>query len=175
MVHVDITPNDIRCGMTGNTTRCPVALAMLRALHAVEPNRYEVVVGGSSFIIRDLMKNEEKCYETPPEAVHFIVAYDDRQPVTPFKFQFDIHSGVEYHGRRVPFYSFGGWHQPLTVAPKPFKVPLSYGFSEIKYEKIISLKKDIEEVKEVKEPTTDELMEFINKSELSFDHQLVKV
>lgn len=175
LVKVDVTLNDIQCGTVGNTRRCPIALAMLRAMEAIEPHRFEVVVGGSLFGIYDKQKDVILEYETPAIGQFFIVAYDDNRPVGPFNFDFDLHSG------RPSNRLHGSFQVPIQYI-KSSVWDMNYGFDysklvkkPIKYEKIIPLVKDIQTVKEVKEPTTAELMEFINKSELSFDHQLVKV
>lgn len=188
MVQVDVTRNDIDCGISGNTRRCPVALAMQRAMNAIEPNRFEVMIGGSAFSINDLKKSEAMDFRTPEIAEFFIRMFDENRPVSPFQFSFDMQHGSRgmLH-MQIPamhtVYLYGSWDLPKVPKIKSKKA-IGYGFIEpLKYTKIISLEKDIKEVSEVikgvaeiKEPTIAELEKFISSyEELSPDYALVKL
>ena len=77
---IEVTQEDINKGAPYRPSTCPVALAISRRLH----DKRNVLVGYHTVLI------DGRLYDFPPEATNFIVRFDDREPVQPFKFKLDV-------------------------------------------------------------------------------------
>ena len=88
-VDVEVTEDDIRDGVEEEPDCCPIALAIRRQMHPDD----EVTVdscemgplAGHAFVTI----NGTDC-QLPDAAKAFIDAFDDAQPVFPFRFQFEL-------------------------------------------------------------------------------------
>lgn len=86
-VKIDITWGDINQGRKKNCERCPVALAILRALKIEK----HVFVGGTNVTIPSLGFNS---FAFPEEVTRFIENFDSWRHVEPFSFILEIPEGV---------------------------------------------------------------------------------
>ncbi len=76
-IKVEVTPNDIRRGIWGDSYRCPIAKALRRTL-------------GGAWSVRDeavgLGKNTGQTIALPKKALSFIDKYDRWRTAQPFSF-----------------------------------------------------------------------------------------
>jgi hypothetical protein len=115
MVQVDVTGVDIFQGVKGNAHKCPIARAMLTALHKIEPDRFGVSIGATAFGVLDYKKQVTFEFCLPIEAQLFISHFDNSGPVEPFKFEFDLESGIRSR-------DFDRYDKPIQVASYPLQV-----------------------------------------------------
>jgi len=120
-VTVSVTSNDIARGSTNMCNRCPVVLALARALDGdmparrfdleVQPSR--IVAVGSKYVV--------EC-ETPPEVREFVLAWDAGEDPKPFTFQVparDVSSApLPKHWIWNEFKRLAGAGQTVPVAAK---------------------------------------------------------
>lgn len=76
---IKVTAKDIKEGVAGNCSLCPVALALKRA------SGQDLVKAGSMYI--EVGNNS---FQTPPEASRFMFRFDTRLSPLPFTFELDI-------------------------------------------------------------------------------------
>ena len=83
---INVTQRDIDLGKRHDCNRCPVARAMGRVV-----KDYTVRVGALFFRLIDLETNlQVSTHDLPIIATYFIHNFDNRVPVSPFKFKIEI-------------------------------------------------------------------------------------
>jgi hypothetical protein len=160
-MQVSVTQKDIITGQRKHLRECPVACALLRAMNTYEPNRYQVAVIGSRIGLFDMKKGEAYEFEAPDSVQAFVTEFDGGLIPPPFSFKFNPTNGRPSQELRRVF-CVEAYQPPPYIYMYPIDLkPLK----SVKYEKIISLEKDIKEVAEIKTPTIDEVSEFLAKYE----------
>lgn len=94
-ITVVVTREDINTGKRSHNLDCPVALAFKRA-----SGFYLVSVPGGAWVrckrtVDDCLKGIDTFYSVPDEAMEFIDAFDQHEPVTPFTFTSDVITAEE--------------------------------------------------------------------------------
>lgn len=92
LLHVDVTAEDITRGAACKSDRCPVALALLRALNAAGIPADMVSVGPSR-VVWFASPHRVNAYNLPDIAKDFIREFDEGWNMAlPFSFDLDIYS-----------------------------------------------------------------------------------
>lgn len=81
---IKVTADDICKGVRQDGAKCPIALAVCRALGVTESS---VDVGGTEEGI--LSVDEDNLYYLPDEVVNFYLRFDNGELVEPFEFELD--------------------------------------------------------------------------------------
>lgn len=81
---IEVTADDIQNGLPSRCGFCPVALALARAA-----KRQCVHVDSACASV-----GTNRWYTLPAEAIAFIAAFDQRQPVAPFAFELSVEEGA---------------------------------------------------------------------------------
>lgn len=84
IVKIDVTQEDIEKGITGSCTRCPVALALRRAV----PEATNAVVRKDCISVNPYDFYVESI--TPQKVAWFIFDFDGGGPAHPFTFEVDF-------------------------------------------------------------------------------------
>jgi len=87
---INVTAEDIRAGVSGESDACPIARAALRAL--TEAGEYvNVSAVRAALHVQHLdatgKTRDWRCFGLPPEAAAFVDAFDAGSPVEPFTFE----------------------------------------------------------------------------------------
>lgn len=90
IVTVQVTAEDIRLGLPGECSRCPIAYALLRLLP--EPIAWHA--GPMSLHVRN-KDRELLSMCVPVEARDFMYSFDRGQPVDPFSFEVEMIEELE--------------------------------------------------------------------------------
>lgn len=117
-IHIVITADDIAKAHRQEDSRCPVAMAIIRAY----PDARHVKVTNEKIVFSDLTTRLRYTFATPPQIAQFVDRWDREGQAAPIDFRLDQRhkiKTVEMKARTAQTVSVTKRPQPGTARPVP--------------------------------------------------------